>query len=375
MVHEAGDGAVSAQATGVYIHIPFCRRKCFYCDFPSVEGREGIVGGYVSALAREIESWGKTAKGADVASIYVGGGAPSILNSGQVSRILRAVMDNFNVRPGAEITVEMNPDSVTMEKLVGYRTAGVNRVSIGVQSLDDDELRFLERVHDARQARKAVEMAKEAGFENLSADLMFAIPGQTVEKWAERLRETADWGVTHMSCYELTPEPGTRLAMAVARGEIKLPENGADFFDETERTLETLGFTHYEISNYSKPDFECVHNVGYWELRDYIGAGAGACGTMGGVRTENVRDPEKYIERVETSGGAVTREERLTPENMRLERLMMGLRLKDGIQLAGVEITKNVETLISDGFLAIHGGRLKATARGWRVLNLVLMDL
>ncbi len=375
MVCEAGDGAVSAHPIGVYIHIPFCRRKCFYCDFPSVEGREGLVGRYVSALSREIESWGKTARGADVASIYVGGGTPSILDSDQVSRILRAVMDNFNVRPGAEITVETNPESVTMEKLSGYRKAGVNRVSIGVQSLDDVELRFLERVHDAGQARKAVKMAKEAGFENLSADLMFAIPGQTVERWTERLRDAVDWGVTHMSCYELTPEPGTRLAVAVARGEIRLPENGADFFDETERTLESRGFVHYEISNYAKPGFECAHNVGYWEYRDYIGAGAGACGTMGGVRTENVRDPEKYIERVETSGRAVSKEERLTPENIRLERLMMGLRLKEGIRIAGVEITKNVERLIADGFLAIHGGRLRATARGWRVLNTVLGDL
>jgi oxygen-independent coproporphyrinogen-3 oxidase len=180
------------------------------------------------------------------------------------------------------------------------------------------------------------------------------------------------WGVTHLSCYELTPEPGTPLAVAVARGKVKLPENGADFFDETERTLEPLGFGHYEISNYARPGFESVHNVGYWELRDYIGAGAGACGTMRGVRTENVRDPEKYIERVETSSAAVSKEERLTQDNTQLERLMMGLRMKDGVSLAGVEITKKIETLVNDGFLEIHSGRLKATARGWRVLNLVL---
>ena len=357
---------------GVYIHIPFCRRKCFYCDFPSVEGGEGLVGRYVSALTREIASCGKTARRADVASIYIGGGTPSILDAEQVTRILRVVMDNFTVRPGAEISVEMNPESVTMEKLAGYRAGGVNRASVGVQSLDDDELKFLERVHDAGQARKAVKMAKEAGFENLSVDLMFAIPGQTVEGWAERLREAADWGVTHISCYELTPEPGTRLAVAVARGEVKLPENGADFFDETERTLESLGYVHYEISNYAKPGFECVHNVGYWEYRDYIGAGAGACGAMSGVRTENIRDPQKYIERVETSSSAVAKEERLTPENIRLERLMMGLRLKEGVWITDVEITKNIETLVDDGFLEIHGRRLKATARGWRVLNSVL---
>jgi oxygen-independent coproporphyrinogen-3 oxidase len=360
---------------GVYIHIPFCRRKCSYCDFPSVEGREGLVDRYVSALQSEIELWGKTAHGAVAASIYIGGGTPSILDTEQVSRILRAVMENFTVLPRAEISIEMNPESVTMEKLAGYRKAGVNRVSVGVQSLDDAELKFLERVHDAGQARKAVKMANDAGFENVSADLMFAIPGQTVERWPERLREAADWGVTHMSCYELTPEPGTRLAVAVARGEVILPENGADFFDETERTLESLGFVHYEISNYAKPGFECAHNIGYWEYRDYIGAGSGACGTMGGVRTENVRDPDKYVERVETSSTAVSREERLTPDNMRLERLMMGLRLKDGVQLAKVEITKNIETLVNDRFLEIHGGRLKATARGWRVLNLVLGDL
>lgn len=357
---------------GVYIHIPFCKRKCFYCDFPSVEGRDALVGRYVSALSCEIESWGKTARDANVASVYIGGGTPSILDAGQVSRILRAVTDNFNVRPGAEITIEMNPESVTMEKLVGYRTAGINRVSIGVQSLDDEELKFLERVHDAGQARHAVIMAKEAGFENVSADLMFAIPGQVVDGWAGRLREVAGWGLTHISCYELTPETGTPLAMAVSRGDVKLPENGADFFDETERTLESLGFGHYEISNYARPGYECVHNVGYWELRDYIGAGAGAFSTMRGVRTENVRDPEKYIERVETSSSSVSKEERLTPDNMRLEQLMMGLRMKDGVQLASVEITKNIETLIGDGFLEIHGGRLKATARGWRVLNLVL---
>lgn len=360
---------------GVYIHIPFCRRKCFYCDFPSVEGREGLVDRYVSALSREIESWGKTAHGAVAASIYIGGGTPSILDAEQVSRILRTVMENFTLLPGAEISIEMNPESVTAQKLAGYRKAGVNRVSVGVQSLDDAELKFLERVHDADQARKAVKMAKDAGFENVSADLMFAIPGQTVERWAEMLREVVGWGVTHISCYELTPEPGTRLAVAVDRGEVKLPESGADFFDETERTLESLGFIHYEISNYAKPGFECAHNVGYWEYRDYIGAGAGACGTMNGVRTENVRDPQNHVERMETSSTAVLKEERLTPENIRLERLMMGLRLKNGVQIAGVEITKSVETLVSEGLLEIHGGRLKATARGWRVLNLVLGDL
>lgn len=363
---------MNGQPIGAYIHIPFCRRKCFYCDFPSVEGREMLLDRYVSALSSEIESWGETARGADVASIYLGGGTPSILDTEQVSRILSAVMDNFNVRTGAEITIEMNPESVTMEKLTGYRTAGVNRVSVGVQSLDDEELKFLERVHDAGQARHAVKMAKDAGFENISADLMFAIPGQKLEGWAERLREVVDWGVTHISCYELMPEHGTPLAVAVSHGEVKLPETGADFFDETELALESLGFIHYEISNYAKPGFECVHNIGYWEYRDYIGAGAGACGTMRGFRTENLRDPEKYIERVETSSGAVSKEERLTPENMRLERLMMGLRMKDGVQLAGVEITKNIVMLISDGFLEIHGDRLMASARGWRVLNLVL---
>ncbi|MBI4666202.1 MAG: radical SAM family heme chaperone HemW [Nitrospinae bacterium] len=363
---------VPSHAIGIYIHIPFCRHKCFYCDFYSLPGREEFVEPYIGAVVKETVLRSQDTGRLDVASIFFGGGTPSLLAPGQVERIVLAVAAAHNILPGAEITLEMNPESVTLDKLAGYKACGVNRVSIGAQSLNPAELQALERIHTPRQAQEAVEMAISTGIENVSVDMMFALPGQRVGGFIAQLAEVCRWGIKHLSCYELTPEPGTALGKAVELGEVALPDNGDEFFDASERFLGGEGYEHYEISNYARPGFECLHNIGYWEYRDYLGIGSGAHGLIGGVRYENARGLEEYL-RLAGSGALPTvSQEMLTPNQKYTERLMLGLRMKEGIQYYDNEITPRLLKLIDQGMLEFSQNRLKTTPGGWRLLNSIL---
>lgn len=364
-----------ADDIGVYIHIPFCAKKCSYCDFHSRPGQEGLIGQYVAALVAEIGERAPMAAGRRAVSVFFGGGTPSLLTVDRVRRITGAVRKNFDLHPAAEISLEANPESATPRKLGGYRKAGVNRISIGVQSLSDDSLARLGRVHTAGQARAAVGNARAAGFANVSADMMFGLPGQDVGQWLRELDELAALGPDHVSCYQLTPEPGTPMHRRAAAGRLALPEDGLEMFDGAERLLRKHGYNHYEVSNYARPGFECLHNLGYWEYRDYMGFGAAAHGTINGVRWANVKSIESYIERVARTGRAVRREETVTAEMERTERLMLGLRLRGGVTFDKDEVTGGIANMISAGFLEISGGRLRATRRGWRTLDSVLAAL
>ncbi|MBI5815222.1 MAG: radical SAM family heme chaperone HemW [Nitrospinae bacterium] len=360
---------------GLYIHIPFCRHKCFYCDFHSVPGKDELIGGYITAVIKEIQSRASMAINRKIGSIFFGGGTPSLLSPEHAEAILDTCRKSFGIAPNAEITMEMNPESVEAVKLSAYLASGVNRASIGVQSLNGKRLKFLERVHTAGQARKAIETAFLAGFENVSADFMYSLPGQTMDEWLTGLETAAGWGISHISCYELTPEEATPLGRAVKAGEVNLAENGVKLFDATESALENRGFVHYEISNYARPGRECVHNLGYWKYRDYIGVGAGAHGFINGGRWENVRDIETYISQTGDSGMAVKRAEKVTGEMEWTERLMLGLRMKNGIPFGGAQITDKIKSMISGGMLEYAGGNLRATAKGWRLLDSVLANV
>jgi len=360
---------------GVYIHIPFCRHKCFYCDFHSVAGREELVGEYVKAVGKEIEARAEAVGGREVASIFFGGGTPSLLAPEQAERILKTLRGNMRFGANIEITMEMNPESVTKDKLTAYRAVGVNRASVGVQSLNKERLKFLQRIHSADEAQRAVETAFNAGFDNVSADFMYSLPGQTIDEWTAELNEAAGWGLTHISCYELTPEEATPLGKAVDAGNVELADSGATFFDATEETLKNAGFTHYEISNYARPEQECVHNIGYWEYRDYLGIGAGAHGFMRGERWENLRDIEKYIASVSGKGTAEMRRETITQDMALSERLMLGLRMKDGIVFDASGINAGMKKMMYDGLLTYSNGRLKCSAKGLRLLDSVLAGL
>jgi len=363
-------------SVGVYIHIPFCRHKCFYCDFHSVTDKEWLIAEYVHAVVSEIKYRAKADGGHRVATIFFGGGTPSLLKPAQVKKIINAVTKSYAVGPDAEITIEANPESLTPPNLQGFYKAGVNRVSIGVQSLKDDLLKRLDRIHTKEQALMAIKQAFDAGYLNVSADMMFGLPGQSVGGWIEELEEvTTSFQLSHISCYQLTPEPGTPLGRQVARGSIELPTAGSEYFDKTEWFLKKRGFGHYEISNYARPGYESVHNAGYWEYRDYIGIGAGAHSLMEGERWANVKSIDSYIARAQKTGRAVRRKENLTKQMIQTERLMMGLRLKKGISLEGITITEGITKMINERLLKRTKNRLLATAKGWRVLDSVLTEL
>jgi oxygen-independent coproporphyrinogen-3 oxidase len=360
---------------GVYIHIPFCQAKCFYCDFYSTDKKGSLTTEYVKAAATEIASLAQLVRGRTAATIFIGGGTPSLLTEEMTAILLDACAAHLKLAENLEVTLEANPETLTVKRAEGYLRSGVNRLSIGVQSLRDDMLKALGRIHSAKKARKAVEVAREAGFKNISADMMFALPGQSPRMWLEDLEEAAALDLEHLSCYQLTPEPGTLLGAMVSKGETSLPEETLDYFDETEKLLAREGYAHYEISNYARDGGECAHNLGYWEYHDYLGVGSAAHGMVDGVRWANARDPARYAGRVKATGRGEFHSETLTDAKKRMERLMMGLRMKKGMALHGMELTAPIERMIREDMLRISRGRLAATPKGWRVLNSVLEEI
>ena len=362
---------------GLYLHIPFCKKKCFYCDFYSVTDYDEIVDEYIDALVTEIKAQSILTKEQKIGSVFFGGGTPSLLSPAQVEKVINTIDKTMKLLSNAEVTMEMNPESVTKENAQNYLLAGVNRASMGIQSLSDDKLKFLQRIHTADDARKSYNALVSAGFENISVDLIYGLPDETMKEWTTQLREVASWTPGHISCYELTAEPDTGLYDSVAKGKITISnEDGARFFEACEAVLGSFHYRHYEVSNYARPGMECAHNIGYWQNRDYLGIGAGAHSLMEGVRWWNFKNAEGYIDAVQTAGGAVAEKESLTPQNIETERLMMGLRLADGIAFSENEITEKIKTQIDAGFLEHIDGRLRATRhKGFRLLDSVLVEI
>jgi oxygen-independent coproporphyrinogen-3 oxidase len=385
--------AREAAGFGVYVHWPFCTSKCPYCDFNSHVRPSGINGGidegrFCAAFLKELEHWAGLPPGRVVGSIFIGGGTPSLMSAATVGAILDAIARHWPVAGGAEITLEANPSSVEAARFRGYRAAGVNRVSLGVQSLDDGVLRSLGRLHTVEEALAAIEIARST-FERFSFDLIYARPGQTREAWRDELERALGLAGTHLSLYQLTIEPGTPFAELYARGKLRVPNGEAarDFYDLTQGLTERAGLPAYEISNHAAPGAECRHNLLYWRYGEYAGIGPGAHGRMvvGGVRQATVaeRNPERWVALVEERGHGLAETTALSAAEEADEALLMGLRLSEGLDLDRLATLTGfapragaVEELLRSGLIERRtGNRIGATAAGRIVLDQVVLRL
>ncbi|GAB4399925.1 MAG: radical SAM family heme chaperone HemW [Anaerolineales bacterium] len=381
----------------LYLHIPFCRHRCAYCDFNTYAGQEESLSAYVAALCAEIQAAAGSSR-LRVATIFFGGGTPSLLNPAHFGDIFRALRQSFEVLPEAEISMEANPGTVTRESLEQLRALGMNRLSFGVQSANPDELRLLERIHDYADVVNAVTWARQAGFENLNLDLIYGLPEQTLARWQQTLRLVTGLRPQHLSAYALTLEHGTPFGRWASRGLMATPDPdlAADMAEWAADFLAGQGYLQYEISNWAQPGRECRHNLQYWRNLPYLGLGAGAHGYAGGVRYANVLRIKTYIERMRS--GAAGRRWPLTAaavNALKIERdtemdetLMTGLRLvREGVSEAafaarfGVSLRavygREMDELLGLGLLEIvqTGGAqlLRLTRRGWLLGNQVFM--
>lgn len=334
---------------GLYIHIPFCARRCPYCDFAvDIGASAGFVSDYVAALRRELTGVLRGAAKSDqtpLTSVFLGGGTPTFLAPQVLSDVLQWVRDEYAVAPDAEISLEANPEDLggeeetaSVQSLETLRAAGWNRISMGAQSFDDEALKRIGRRHMSTHVRRAFSAARRAGFENISLDLMFALPGQSRDQWRDTLRQALELEPEHLSCYALTIEAGTPFSRRVARGQL-LPmadDEQAELMNDAFEMTRASGLDRYEVSNYARRGFECRHNLNYWRGGDYLAVGCGAHGHRAGHRWWNERDAKTYVKRVEEEGSARAGEEWLSPRERLSEIVMLGLRLREGFGLESV---------------------------------------
>lgn len=371
----------------LYIHIPFCVKKCSYCDFLSAPATEQTKEAYMAALFAEIGGRAKDYKERIVTSVFIGGGTPSLLSGDSIKQLMEHIREGFRLAPDAEITMEVNPGTVTAEKLTAFYAAGINRLSIGMQSAQEQELKILGRIHDFDGFCQVYREAVEAGFTNINVDVMSGLPGQTLASYKDTLEKVLrlEPMPQHISAYSLIVEEGTPFAAMADRGELPLPEEDTEraMYEETIEVLAGYGFHRYEISNYALDGYECRHNVGYWIRRDYLGFGIGAASLIGNVRFQNGRDLNAYL-----AHPLACREEQqsLTTQEQMEETMFLGLRLIRGVsypefarcygqtleEVYGEVIARNV----ADGLLTVRedetGRRLMLTGRGLDVSNYVM---
>ena len=321
---------------GIYVHIPFCKGKCIYCDFYSV-GRLSLAEQYVERVLAEALSRRAELAGETIRTLYVGGGTPSVLTVSQMSRLLGGLGEVFELSQIEELTVEANPDDITAEFVSGLVELGVNRLSMGVQSFVDEELRLLRRRHDANDAVKAVEICRDNGIQNVSLDLIYGIPGQTMESWRESIAKSLGLGVDHISAYSLTYESGTALDVMVKDGRLTpLPdETCIAMMNELVSQLKSAGYEHYEISKFAKPDYRSRHNSSYWDRTPYLGLGAAAHSLLpNGVRRWNEADIRKYLQ---SQGDVPHGIETLKTRDCYNEDVMLGMRTREGVSVQAIQ--------------------------------------
>ncbi|NYZ17333.1 coproporphyrinogen III oxidase [Azospirillum sp. RWY-5-1] len=376
---------------GIYVHWPFCKAKCPYCDFNSHVRDRIDQERWRAGLLRELDHYADATAGRTVTSIFFGGGTPSLMEPATVAALVDRVAARWPVADRLEVTLEANPTSVEAGRFRGFREAGVNRVSLGIQALDDASLRFLGRQHSAAEALEAIGLARSI-FDRFSFDLIYARPGQTVPDWERELRRALDFAVGHLSVYQLTIEEGTAFFPLHARGALVLPdeETAGDLYEATQAVLDAAGLPAYEISNHARPGEESRHNLTYWRYGDYVGVGPGAHGrlTLDGTKlaTRAHRAPEIWLERVERDGHGAHAPETVGLEERASEMLMMGLRLAEGVPLARLRAETGrdlhdlaapgaLERLAAGGFIEVTAERLRATEAGRQRLNAVLAAL
>jgi len=379
-----GVGRKRGQCGGLYIHIPFCVKKCIYCDFYSIVNLSRIPR-FLDALEREMGM----RRGLQLTfdSVYIGGGTPSVLDAGDIGRLVETAWKQFDILPDSEITLEANPGTLCAEDLKAYRQCGINRLNIGVQSFHRENLGFLGRIHSGRQALEAIQWARQAGFDNIGLDLIYGLPGQTRANWLADLQRAVDLAPEHLSCYMLTRESGTPLDREIKAGHLKLPADSTmrALFDITIDFLKRHGFFHYEISNFARltedghSPWISRHNKKYWTLAPYLGLGPSAHSFIDFQRWWNHRSVQKYVQQIETGRLPTAQKEKLTKEQLIMEAIYLGFRTAAGINTTTFEdrfgmnffsaFKEPVAGFEKDGFLAITETRCALTRKGMAYLD------
>ena len=379
----------------IYIHIPFCVKKCAYCDFLSCPADDETKDRYVQALCREIE-WSKDClKEYLVDTVFIGGGTPSILEEKYIGQILETLRNAARVSDDAEITIECNPGTLTMEKLEAYKDAGINRISLGLQSANDKELKTIGRIHDYEEFKKSFNLARLAGFNNINVDIMSALPGQTLESYKETLAKVITLNPDHISVYSLIVEDETPLKDRVENGEVALPseDEEREMYYYTKEFLEKTGYKRYEISNYAKDGYECRHNIGYWKRVEYLGFGIGAASLFKGERFSNTSDINRYMHVLEKEDVMNADEvwkalneniETLTQKDEMEEFMFLGLRMTDGVSKSDFKKIFNcdieavygnvIEKLANQNLIKEAGDLITLTDKGIDISNIVLAN-
>jgi len=376
--------APQSSRLGFYLHVPFCVQRCHYCSFNTAPLEAGQMDPYLRALHGELDVLGALSWAGDVtiATVFLGGGTPSLLEPEALAAILDDLRARWRLADGAEVTVECNPESVTRERLARYRAAGVTRVSLGVQALDDTVLKTLGRLHDARGARAAFDAAREAGYDDVSVDVMYGLPGLAVDAWASDVERVLAWDPDHVSAYALTLDGGSPWG---AGGVENLPAEDdvvAQYWALT-RAAAARGFEHYEISNYARPGHRARHNLGYWRAGEYLAAGPGACGFVGDVRYGNIKPLTRWRAAVDAGTLPVETSERLTPRQRLAERLILGLRTSDGVPAAWLAertasepaLARRIDEWERAGHLVADGARVRLTESGFILSDALFVDL
>lgn len=366
----------------LYIHIPFCKQKCFYCDFPSYASIDYLKEDYVDALCKEIEDKAIKYK---INSIFIGGGTPSYLEINQIDKLMK-IINKLNLSKDMEFTMECNPGTLTKEKLETMLRGGVNRISMGLQAVQNSLLKDIGRIHSFNQFKDNFNLAREVGFKNINVDLMFGLPNQKVEEWIESLEEIANLKPEHISAYSLIIEENTAFYKLWERNKLILPteDEEREMYSITKKILKEYGYNQYEISNYSKEGYECFHNKTYWKCNDYLGVGSASSSFIEGKRIKNIENVKLYIDKINSKESVIEEIINNTKEDNIEEFIFMGLRMNDGINMKDFEerfnidinsIYKNIiEKNINKNLLVIEKENLRLTDRGIELSNSVMSD-
>ena len=366
-----------------YVHIPYCIKRCGYCDFntytPS-ELQDGatleiVSNDYIDAVLRELEAAPKD----QVPTIFFGGGTPSLLPADDLGRVITAIKARNGITADCEITLEANPDSVTAEKLKRYLEVGFNRISFGMQSAKPHVLAALDRTHNPENVKRAVDLARSAGFESISVDLIYGTPGESLDDWRETVVEALSLDIDHISSYALIVETGTKLAAQIKRGELTMPDDDlmADMYLLVDQLCEEKGFSWYELSNWAKPGHECRHNIAYWENKNWWGLGPGAHSHLDGKRFWNVKHPNAYKEKLFKGDSPVQESETLTPEQMARESIMLGIRMREGLEIALLQPhqLEILATYRENGYIELHEDRVLLTPVGRLIADRIVREI
>ena len=374
---------------GLYIHIPFCRSKCAYCSFTSYPCAGKDLDGYLAALTQQATQMATHpwVRERTFASLFIGGGTPTVYDGNQLADLLKTCRSLFRFANVSEISIEANPNTLTFKKLSALREAGINRLSIGIQSFSGPVLKSIGRSHTAADASQSITMAREAGFTNINLDLIYGLPGQDGDIWRETLATALDFSPEHLALYELSIEPGTPFAEAAAGGELILPEEETvlEMEQHARLSLAERGYHHYEISNYAQPGRHCRHNINYWQNGSYLGLGAGAVSNFSGLRIKNLPDPDQYARRIRSEKPPYLEGEGLSHEARFRETVIMGMRMTAGVSLAQLQERFRLEPvsyygtilekLLANNLVELTERHLRLTEKGFPVANQVLSQL